>query len=83
MLKAKVSPSVRKSRPARPLPRAPGAPGDRTYTLREPNQRPRFAPRRRRGRRGPGGDRVRAGSTNRASQLARAAIIIPYRLPKY
>ena len=33
-----------------------GAPGDRTYTLREPNQRPRFAPRRRRGRRGgPGG----------------------------
>ena len=34
---------------------APGAPGDRTYTLREPNQRPRFAPRRRRGRRGPGG----------------------------
>jgi ribonuclease G len=37
--------------------RAPGAPGDRTYTLREPHQRPRFAPRRRRGRRGPGGDR--------------------------
>ena len=36
---------------------APGAPGDRTYTLREPHQRPRFAPRRRRGRRGPGGDR--------------------------
>ena len=35
----------------------PGAPGDRTYTLREPSQRPRFAPRRRRGRRGPGGDR--------------------------
>jgi ribonuclease G len=35
----------------------PGAPGDRTYTLREPHQRPRFAPRRRRGRRGPGGDR--------------------------
>ena len=34
---------------------APGAPGDSTYTLREPNQRPRFAPRRRRGRRGPGG----------------------------
>ena len=33
----------------------PGAPGDRTYTLREPNQRPRFAPRRRRGRRAPGG----------------------------
>ncbi len=30
-------------------------PGDRTYTLREPHQRPRFAPRRRRGRRGPGG----------------------------
>jgi ribonuclease G len=29
-----------------------GAPGDRTYTLREPSQRPRFAPRRRRGRRG-------------------------------
>ena len=36
---------------------APGTPGDRTYTLREPSQRPRFAPRRRRGRRGPGGDR--------------------------
>ena len=35
----------------------PGAPDDRTYTLREPHQRPRFAPRRRRGRRGPGGDR--------------------------
>ena len=33
---------------------APGAPGDRTYTLREPHQRPRFAPRHRRGRRGPG-----------------------------
>ncbi len=33
-----------------------GAPGDRAYTLREPSQRPRFAPRRRRGRRGgPGG----------------------------
>jgi Rne/Rng family ribonuclease len=32
-----------------------GAPGDRTYTLREPHQRPRFAPRRRRGRRGAGG----------------------------
>ncbi len=33
-----------------------GEPGDRTYTLREPSQRPRFAPRRRRGRRGgPGG----------------------------
>ena len=37
---------------------APAVPGDRTYTLREPHQRPRFAPRgRRRGRRGPGGDR--------------------------
>jgi ribonuclease G len=35
----------------------PGAPGDRTYTLREPHQRPRFNPRRRRGRRSPGGDR--------------------------
>ena len=36
-------------------PGEPGAPGDRTYTLREPHQRPRFAPRgRRRGRRGPG-----------------------------
>jgi ribonuclease G len=32
-----------------------GAPGDRSYTLREPHQRPRFAPRRRRGRRVPGG----------------------------
>jgi Rne/Rng family ribonuclease len=37
---------------------APGGPGDRTYTLREPHQRPRFAPpRRRRGRRGTGGPR--------------------------
>jgi ribonuclease G len=36
---------------------APGAPGDRTYTLRESHQRPRFAPRRRRGRRGTGGPR--------------------------
>ena len=37
---------------------APGAPADRTYTLREPHQRPRFAPpRRRRGRRGTGGPR--------------------------
>ncbi len=33
------------------------APGDRAYTLREPNQRPKFNPRRRRGRRGTGGDR--------------------------
>jgi ribonuclease G len=33
----------------------PGAPNEGTYTLREPHQRPRFAPRRgRRGRRGPG-----------------------------
>jgi ribonuclease G len=31
----------------------PGSPDDRSYTLREPHQRPRFAPRRRRGRRGP------------------------------
>jgi len=36
-------------------PGAHGALGDRTYTLREPHQRPRFAPRRRRGRRSPGG----------------------------
>jgi ribonuclease G len=36
---------------------AAGAPDDRTYTLREPHQRPRFAPRRRRGRRGMGGQR--------------------------
>jgi ribonuclease G len=42
---------------APPAGEAPGAPGDRTYTLREPSQRPRFAPRRRRGRRGMGGDR--------------------------
>ncbi len=33
----------------------PGQGGDRTYTLREPHQRPRFAPRHRRGRRGQGG----------------------------
>ncbi len=32
-----------------------GGPGDRSYTLREPHQRPRFAPRHRRGRRGQGG----------------------------
>jgi ribonuclease G len=36
---------------------APGTPADRTYTLRESHQRPRFAPRRRRGRRGAGGPR--------------------------
>jgi ribonuclease G len=36
---------------------SPGAPADRTYTLRESHQRPRFAPRRRRGRRGAGGPR--------------------------
>lgn len=36
---------------------ARGAPGDRTYTLREPHERPRFAPRHRRGRRGTGGPR--------------------------
>jgi ribonuclease G len=33
----------------------PGSPDNRSYTLREPHQRPRFAPRRRRGRRGPSG----------------------------
>ncbi len=38
-----------------PSERPSGAPGDRTYTLREPHQRPRFAPRHRRGRRGQGG----------------------------
>jgi ribonuclease G len=32
----------------------PGEPAERTYTLREPSQRPHFAPRRRRGRRGRG-----------------------------
>ena len=31
----------------------PGTPSEKRYTLREPHQRPRFAPRRRRGRRGP------------------------------
>ncbi len=35
-------------------PAASSTPGERTYTLREPHQRPRFAPRRRRGRRGMG-----------------------------
>jgi Rne/Rng family ribonuclease len=40
---------------------APDTPGDRTYTLREPHQRPRFAPRRR-GRRGPGGGQRRPES---------------------
>ena len=44
---------------------APGQPGDRSYTLREPHQRPRFAPRRRRGRRGPGGDRDRGPGGDR------------------
>jgi len=62
----------------------PGAPGDRTYTLREPSQRPRFAPRRRRGRRGGpdrGGDRgprrpegrrdaPRSGGNNHPVQIA-------------
>ncbi len=33
----------------------PGAPGEKRYTLREPHQRPRFAPRHRRGRRGVSG----------------------------
>jgi ribonuclease G len=33
------------------------AEGERSYTLREPSQRPHFAPRRRRGRRGRGGHR--------------------------
>jgi Rne/Rng family ribonuclease len=33
------------------------AEGERSYTLREPSQRPHFAPRRRRGRRGRGGQR--------------------------
>ena len=42
-----------------PAEAAAGESGDRSYTLREPHQRPRFAPRRRRGRRGPGGDRDR------------------------
>jgi Rne/Rng family ribonuclease len=63
---------------------ATGAPGDRTYTLREPSQRPRFAPRRRRGRRGgPGGggdrgphrpegrrDQPRAGGNHHPVQIA-------------
>ncbi len=35
------------------------APGNGSYTLRENSQRPKFAPRRRRGRRGTGGDRDR------------------------
>jgi ribonuclease G len=35
----------------------PGAPEEKRYTLREPHQRPRFAPRHRRGRRGVGGGR--------------------------
>ncbi|MGA3165304.1 MAG: Rne/Rng family ribonuclease [Terriglobia bacterium] len=39
----------------------PGSPDDRSYTLREPHQRPRLAPRRRRGRRGPGGPGGPAG----------------------
>jgi ribonuclease G len=47
---------------------APGAPGDRTYTLREPHQRPRVAPRRRRGRRGPGGGGQRRPDNRRESQ---------------
>jgi ribonuclease G len=45
-------PAVAPAAPGEVTPAAPGAPGDRTYTLREPNQRPRFAPRHRRGRRG-------------------------------
>jgi ribonuclease G len=42
-----------------------GAPGDRAYTLRENSQRPKFAPRRRRGRRGTGGDRGPRRQDNR------------------
>jgi ribonuclease G len=58
---------------------APDAPGDRTYTLREPNQRPRFGPRRRRGRRSPGGgprrfdkprDSSRPGGNHHPVQIA-------------
>jgi len=50
-------------------PAAPGAPGDRTYTLREPHQRPRFAPRgRRRGRRGMGGGGQRRPDNRREPQ---------------
>jgi ribonuclease G len=36
-------------------PETTGEPAERSYTLREPSQRPHFAPRRRRGRRGRGG----------------------------
>jgi ribonuclease G len=45
-------PAVAPAAPGEVTPAAPSAPGDRTYTLREPHQRPRFAPRHRRGRRG-------------------------------
>ena len=44
---------------AAPADGAPAEPGERKYTLREPHQRPRFAPRRRRGRRGGGVGRPR------------------------
>jgi Rne/Rng family ribonuclease len=51
-------PVAQEAAPAEPSQgEAPGAPADRTYTLRESHQRPRFAPRRRRGRRGTGSSR--------------------------
>ena len=57
---AASAPSQESNVPQQPLPmqggpaETPAAPSEATYTLREPHQRPRFAPRRgRRGRRGP------------------------------
>jgi len=50
-------------------PEAPQGGGERTYTLREPHQRPRFAPRRgRRGRRGAGEPRGQAPSREAPSR---------------
>jgi Rne/Rng family ribonuclease len=50
-----VAPPEPSEQPSAPEPS--GEPAERSYTLREPSQRPHFAPRRRRGRRGRGGHR--------------------------
>jgi Rne/Rng family ribonuclease len=52
-------------------PEPSGEPAERSYTLREPSQRPHFAPRRRRGRRGRGGHREFRSSTQPQRQESR------------
>ena len=57
-----AQPATQEAAPSEPsIGEVPGSPDDRSYTLREPHQRPRFAPRRRRGRRGPRGPGGPAG----------------------